>query len=208
MNPCNQCEKPFSETEFQKRSGRPGQWHRACKSCLNAARKAKYPEVKERRNQKSKEWQAANPERVKQTRKAHYENNKERVLAQAAVYRIFHKDQEKKSRKAHYERNKEHNLRTASLYRQANKGKVNAWQKQYQTRKRNAIPKWANLEKIMAIYEIAAWLTKESGEEFHVDHIVPLQGKTVCGLHCEANLTLLPATENLSKSNRYWPDMW
>ena len=42
----------------------------------------------------------------------------------------------------------------------------------------------------------------------HVDHTVPLKSKLVCGLHCEANLRLLPGRENQAKSNRIWPDMW
>jgi hypothetical protein len=41
----------------------------------------------------------------------------------------------------------------------------------------------------------------------HVDHIVPLVSKFVCGLHCEANLQLLPGPENQRKGNRVWPDM-
>jgi len=71
----------------------------------------------------------------------------------------------------------------------------------------NATPAWANLGKIIEVYQISALLTKTLSIKHHVDHIVPLQSKIVCGLHCEANLQVLPAIENIKKHNRTWPDM-
>lgn len=60
--------------------------------------------------------------------------------------------------------------------------------------KTTAIPLWANLSKIKEIYKLCP-----SG--CHVDHIVPLNGKIVCGLHWEGNLQYLDAQENILKSN-------
>ena len=68
-------------------------------------------------------------------------------------------------------------------------------------RKSKATPAWANLEKIKTVYALAA----EKG--LVVDHMVPIKGKTVCGLHCEDNLRCIPTKLNLKKSNTYWPDM-
>jgi hypothetical protein len=70
-----------------------------------------------------------------------------------------------------------------------------------------ATPKWAKCDSILAFYEEAQVVSAATGVVHHVDHIVPLTSKYVCGLHCEANLRVLPGAENISKSNRKWPDM-
>lgn len=57
-------------------------------------------------------------------------------------------------------------------------------------------PSWANKEKILEIY-------KNRPEGMHVDHIIPLNGKYVSGLHVENNLQYLPAAENLAKHNKF-----
>lgn len=66
--------------------------------------------------------------------------------------------------------------------------------------KRNATPKWADLEKIREIYN-------NCPEGFDVDHIIPLKGEKygICGLHTESNLQYLPSSENGSKSNFFIP---
>jgi hypothetical protein len=67
-------------------------------------------------------------------------------------------------------------------------------------------PAWLtdiDFERINNEYRVAALLTKVTGSPWHVDHIVPLQGKMVSGLHVPSNLRVLPATENIRKSNNY-----
>lgn len=73
--------------------------------------------------------------------------------------------------------------------------------------KRQATPAWANKFFIEEIYDLAKRRTKATGIEWHVDHIVPLKHHLVQGLHCEANLQVIPAAQNNAKGNRYWPDM-
>ncbi len=74
--------------------------------------------------------------------------------------------------------------------------------------KARAIPQWADSKKILDVYKARIAAQELFGVMVHVDHAVPLQSDFVCGLHCEDNLVLLPAIDNLVKSNTIWPDMW
>ena len=81
-------------------------------------------------------------------------------------------------------------------HRKANLAQYANTASKYRSKKLQAVPSWANLEKIKEIY-----LGCPDGYE--VDHIIPLQGNLVCGLHCESNLQYLPMSENRSKSNKH-----
>jgi hypothetical protein len=64
-------------------------------------------------------------------------------------------------------------------------------------------PEWVDYAKIAEQYELAASLTKETGIKHEVDHVVPLQGANVSGLHVHYNLQILTKSENSSKGNNY-----
>jgi hypothetical protein len=65
-----------------------------------------------------------------------------------------------------------------------------------------AIPSWANHDAIRRHYANAQYLTEVTGHQHHVDHIIPLRGKTVSGLHVENNLRVVPHFINTRKGNR------
>lgn len=71
----------------------------------------------------------------------------------------------------------------------------------------NALMSWSDLEECFRTYMAAAVMTELMGEEYVVDHTVPLNHPLVCGLHAHTNLRVISARENRIKSNRYWPDM-
>jgi hypothetical protein len=68
--------------------------------------------------------------------------------------------------------------------------------------KSQRVPAWAERDAIRAIYDECAALNR-AGKRMHVDHIIPLKGKRVSGLHVAANLRIIPARENIAKSNRF-----
>lgn len=100
-------------------------------------------------------------------------------------------------------------LRAALFKRwaQANRDKRRATLAKRKAAQISATPKWANEDAIRKIYAEAVRLTKETGVRYEVDHIVPLQGRIVTGLHWEGNLQVLQKFENQSKLNRRWPDI-
>jgi hypothetical protein len=69
-------------------------------------------------------------------------------------------------------------------------------------RLRLAMPAWADKAAMRAVYAEAQRLTLETGQRHEVDHVIPLLGKTVSGLHVEYNLQVLPMPDNRRKSNR------
>lgn len=90
------------------------------------------------------------------------------------------------------------NTRAAALkWQRENPGRANANNMAYYTAKMKRVPSWANLEAIKQIYCLAA------EQNLTVDHIIPLRGKLVSGLHVENNLQLVPSSINSSKGNRY-----
>lgn len=69
-----------------------------------------------------------------------------------------------------------------------------------------ASPAWANYRKIDEIYKKRDILNEKYPDHapFHVDHIIPIMGKNVTGLHTHENLRVIPASENQGKRNRFY----
>lgn len=92
-------------------------------------------------------------------------------------------------------------------YVSKNKDKRTALSNKRRAAELQAIPKWVDIKEIELIYSKSAEMSKSANIKYHVDHIVPLLSKLVCGLHSVENLRIIPAKENHSKRNYYWPDM-
>lgn len=82
------------------------------------------------------------------------------------------------------------------------RARKNAWSNWRMKRVRQATPKWADYQTIAAFYDEATRLTISTGIPHEVDHIIPIAGEDVCGLHVRDNLRVITRAENRRKCNK------
>lgn len=111
-------------------------------------------------------------------------------------------DKAKSYSRKYRENNKQEISSRDKEYRNRNKDKVSSLKARYKINKFQATLKGYDKE-IQEFYWLAKDLKAVSGESYHVDHIVPLRGRSVCGLHVPWNLQILPADLNMSKGNSF-----
>jgi hypothetical protein len=108
--------------------------------------------------------------------------------------------------KKRYEIKKEQIKFYVSLYKKLKPEIANANKAKRKASKKLRTPNWLtdiDYERINNEYKLASILTKLTGEPWHVDHVIPLQGKTVSGFHVPSNLKAIRGSENCSKQNQF-----
>jgi hypothetical protein len=176
MKHCPHCNQVKSFEAFYASSTHKSGYASWCKACESERNKAKNLANRASRLVKAKEWRDANQEKQATAVNAWRLNNPEQT---AAIYRDW---------------------------AQRNKDKVNAKWMQREAAKKCRTPSWLTEDDkwlIEQAYDIASIRTKHFGISFHVDHVVPLQGKAVSGLHVPWNLQVIPAKVNQAKSNHF-----
>lgn len=126
-------------------------------------------------------------EDVKEKKNEWYLKNREKVIETAAT------------RPAHVKREYQ------DAWKERNIVWVRADTKARRRKHREATPSWLTRKQkseIRQMYQVAITLTKTTGEQYVVDHIIPLRSDIVCGLHVPWNLRVITQEENLKKSNR------
>ena len=94
--------------------------------------------------------------------------------------------------------------KSANIWASKNRAKMNAKFNKYKACKLQRTPSWdPEASLITAKYQLAAMLSRKTGIPHHVDHIIPLQGRKVSGLHVFSNLRVIPGTDNVKKSNKF-----
>jgi hypothetical protein len=192
---------------------------RACSACV----KEKVKRLSTVGGGNSRRWAAKTPEQLAEIyakRKEYYYKTKDvRLAEKKASYEkmkqnsewVAARRQKANARRAEVGRAPEiSNPEVKRRYKQTPHGKANtrANDAKRQAAKINRTPAWLMDDELWMIeqaYELAALRTKLFGFTWHVDHIVPLQGKMVSGLHVPNNLQVIPGFDNLRKANNYLP---
>lgn len=217
MKICSACKKEKSLLDFYRRSRSVDGLQSHCKSCDRikcSIREKANPDKKKsaaaryraRYPHRVTEWAKKNPERNGANKRRWEELNRHLSISWEKKNPEKRKVIAERYRKNHPEISREKSKRWAKN----NRPKRNAMFARYMANRLKATPAWANEFFIEEAYDLAARRSalKTGGHsKWHVDHIVPLQSKLVCGLHVHNNLQVIPAYANQSKSNRYWPDM-
>jgi len=181
------------------------------------------PGAAERHKEYAKAWALRNAERVKALRKANYEKDRQiniekarlwkkrnpaKVLASQRSRASVNRDKNRAARKAWEAKNPTAALESFKRYRERNRSKIRARltvSKQGREKRRVL---WANQDAILAIYRQAEFMTRTTGRLHVVDHVIPLQGRTVSGLHVETNLRVVEHHENARKHNAWDSPGW
>lgn len=184
---CTKCKISKTETSFGKYSGKKNGLRSQCKQC----RSEEYASDIENQRKIRREYEARNKDKARERHARWAQDNPIRLFAYQHVYR----------------NNEDNRLRKAKLLKE-NRVVATTRERERYALKLRAIPIWFDAKAVQDFYETSHALGMWTGEWYEVDHIVPLKSKFVCGLHVAANMQILTSYENISKGNRWWPQMW
>jgi hypothetical protein len=153
----------------------------------------------------------------KEYEKQYRESNIEKVLAYNAAYREKNKEliaekrrlkaaENKEYAKNYRVTNKDNVQKSKKKYVQNTRANVNSYAARRRAEKVQRTPKWlsdVDFDRINNEYRLADLLSKLTGEPWHVDHVIPLKGKLVSGLHTPSNLRAIKGVENMKKRNEF-----
>lgn len=149
---------------------------------------------------------ARDQENAKRLKREWYLKNKELTIARAKARDAADPEKARERKRAWKKRNPENQRKHVDLWKEKNPHKLNSYNGKRRAAKLLRTPKWLTADDLFIIeeaYHLAKLRSDLTGIQHHVDHILPLQGKKVSGLHVPNNLQVIPAKLNLQKSNKH-----
>lgn len=185
----------YQKAYQEKRKAELAKYHAAYRKknreLIKSKKRKDWVERNEEHKAKLRARYKANPEKYKAASRNNYQRTQDACRAYAKNYRAAN-EAIVKARKLEYAR--------------THKGVINAAVARRKAALLQRTPSWLTNDEhwiIEEAYELAARRTKLLGFDWHVDHIIPLQGKLVSGLHVPANLRVIPGIDNVRKKNTF-----
>lgn len=189
-------EKPCAKGHYLRATSGGG-----CIECKKAAEKRRYYADPEKTKSRTKSKYHKNAEKLKAKRRLNHEKVKDDPIVKAKAC-------ERARRWRELNPNSETLKASRKKWKLNNPHKVQADGVKRKISEMQRTPKWLSEEDywlIEEIYALAILRTKLHGFQWHVDHIIPLQGKLVSGLHVPKNLQVIPWLDNIKKANKHLP---
>ena len=149
---------------------------------------------------------SAEQEESSESKKARYEANRDDYLANKKRYYQENRESIRAKQAKYISENKDKIAEMNRNWRKKNPDKARAIYVRNRYNRYQAIPAWLTDEdkrRINEIYKECRLMTERTGIQHHVDHIIPIRGKNISGLHVPENLQILTASENCSKKNSF-----
>lgn len=200
MKRCKDCGEFFEIEEFPKNGNMKSGRLNNCRLCKKKTDKEYHDTNKKRNSKKAKERYLVDSEAIKVKSRKNHEANKDHINSKRRFIRELFIEKHTEQDKNKYLKRRDVILKKLSS--PEGRSKANAINAKRRALKLKATPSWANHTTIKLIYKTAKDMEKRSGIKYHVDHIIPLRSKIVCGLHCENNLQILTADDNRKKYNK------
>lgn len=150
-------------------------------------------------------WNKENPDRYKQIKKKSRDPAKE--SERYRNWRVANPDKVRAKNANWQARNWDKYLAISAEWKKRNRAHTNAKCKERRLAQDQRTPKWLTEQDFAGIrefYLLADELSKAYGFPWHVDHIIPLKGQNVSGLHIASNLQVIPGSDNMRKGNRFY----
>jgi 5-methylcytosine-specific restriction endonuclease McrA len=196
---CTKCETAKERSEFYKKSASDDGLDYNCRSCKKAYQRAYQEKNADKLKAQHKDYREANADRIKAYKKAYYQEHFDEVNASNRAWNEANADRYTASKKAYHKANADTIIARVKAWSDANPDRSAAIKgKEAAIRRGGSVSDIYDLELCIPFYEEARRLSRETGVKHHVDHIIPIAKG---GLHCQENLQVLTATENMSKGD-------
>lgn len=176
MKRCTACDTWLGAEMFSRDRSRADGLQKRCKKCIAAYHRENRQEINERERSRYR----SDVEKERGRKREYFQKNRAAIMARKKLHKRTSRELSAKQKAT----------------RCANEAARRA-------KKSQATPAWADRVAIKWIYSEARRVSAESGVLHHVDHVVPLKGVGVCGLHVPWNLQIIPWRENIVKKNKY-----